>query len=72
MTTYYDLLADQESIRMAQGGLEYAEKLLADNQAEAKSGLAAQYDVLRARRRSLCGSKHCWQRKTLSLKTANP
>jgi len=32
MTTYYDLLADQESIRMAQGGLEYAEKLLADNQ----------------------------------------
>jgi outer membrane protein TolC len=48
MTSYYDLLADQESIRMAQGGLEYAQKLLADNQGEAKSGPAAQYDVLRS------------------------
>jgi outer membrane protein TolC len=48
MTGYYDLLADQESIRMAQGGLEYAQKLLADNQGEAKSGPAAQYDVLRS------------------------
>ena len=48
MASYYDLLADQESIRMAQGGLEYAQKLLADNQGEAKSGPAAQYDVLRS------------------------
>ena len=48
MTSYYDLLADQESIRMAQGGLEYSQKLLADNQGEAKSGPAAQYDVLRS------------------------
>ena len=48
ITSYYDLLADQESIRMAQGGLEYAQKVLADNQAEAKSGPAAQYDVLRS------------------------
>jgi outer membrane protein len=48
MTSYYDLLADQESIRMAQGGLEYAQKLLTGDQGEAKSGLAAQYDVLRS------------------------
>jgi outer membrane protein len=48
MSSYYDLLADQESIRMAQGGLEYAQKLLTDNQGEAKSGPAAQYDVLRS------------------------
>jgi len=48
MTSYYDLLADQESIRMARGGLEYAQKLLADNQGAAKSGPAAQYDTLRS------------------------
>ena len=48
MTSYYDLLADQESIRMAQGGLEYAEKLLADNHGEAKSGPEAEYDALRS------------------------
>jgi outer membrane protein TolC len=48
MTSYYDLLADQESIRMAQGGLEYAQKLLENNQAETKIGPSAQYDVLRS------------------------
>ena len=48
MTTYYDLLADQESIRVAQEGLEYAQKLLESNQAELKIGAVAQYDVLRS------------------------
>jgi outer membrane protein len=48
MTTYYDLLSDQESIRMAQEGLEYAQKLLENNQAEGKTGPVAQYDVLRS------------------------
>jgi outer membrane protein TolC len=48
MTSYYDLLADQEKIRMAQGGIEYAQKLMADNQADGKSGPKAQYDVLRS------------------------
>ena len=48
MTSYYDLLADQEGIRMAQGGLEYAQKLLENNQAETKIGPSAQYDVLRS------------------------
>jgi outer membrane protein TolC len=48
MTTYYDLLSDQESIRMAQEGLEYAQKLLENNQAEGKTGPVAQYDLLRS------------------------
>ena len=74
MTTYYDLLADQESIRMAQGGLEYAEKLLADNQAEAKSGLAAQYDVLRSqeevalRQQALLAAQNTFSQDGQSLK----
>ena len=46
MTTYYDLLSDQEMIRVAQEGLEHAQKLLENNQAEAKTGPVAQYDVL--------------------------
>jgi outer membrane protein len=48
MTTYYELLADQESIRVAQEGLGYAQKLLESNQAELKIGAVAQYDVLRS------------------------
>jgi outer membrane protein TolC len=48
MTTYYDLLADQESIRVAQEGLGYAQKLLESNQTELKMGAVAQYDVLRS------------------------
>ena len=48
MTTYFDLLADQESIRVAQEGLRYAQKLLENNQAEAKIGAVAQYDVVRS------------------------
>jgi len=48
MDTYYDLLADQESIRVAQEGLGYAQKLLESNQAQLKIGAVAQYDVLRS------------------------
>jgi len=48
MTTYYDLLADQESIRVAQEGLTDAQKLLAANEAKLKMGAVAQYDVLRS------------------------
>jgi outer membrane protein TolC len=48
MTTYYDLLADQESIRVAQEGLGFAQKLLESNQARLKIGAVAQYDVLRS------------------------
>lgn len=48
MTTYFDLLADQENIRVAREGLRYAQKLLEDNQAEAQIGAVAQYDVVRS------------------------
>jgi outer membrane protein TolC len=47
MTTYYDLLADQENIRVAKESLAYAQKLLESNEAELKIGAVAQYDVLR-------------------------
>jgi len=48
MSTYYDLLADQEKIRVAQDGLQNAQKLLENNQTELKIGAVAQYDVLRS------------------------
>jgi outer membrane protein TolC len=52
MTTYYSLLSDQEKIRVAQEGLDYAQKLLNDNQVTAKTGRASQpstqYDALRS------------------------
>jgi outer membrane protein TolC len=48
MTTYFDLLADQEKIRVAQEGLQNAQKLLENNQTELKIGAVAQYDVLRS------------------------
>ena len=48
MTTYFDLLADQENIRVAQEGLRHAQTLLENNQAEAKIGAVAQYNVLRS------------------------
>ena len=47
-STYYDLLADQEKIRVAQEGLQNAQKLLENNQVELKIGAVAQYDVLRS------------------------
>jgi outer membrane protein len=48
MSSYYDLLADQESIRVAQEGLRFAQKLLEDNQAEVQIGAVAKYDVVRS------------------------
>jgi len=48
MTTYYDLLSDQEMILVAQEGLEHSQKLLENNQTGGKSGPVAQYDVLRS------------------------
>ena len=74
MTSYYELLADQESIRMAQGRLEYAQRLLADNQGEAKSRPAAQYDVLRSqeevalRQQDLLAAQHTFSQDGQSLK----
>ena len=48
VSNYYDLLADEEKIRVAQEGLQNAEKLLENNQTELKIGAVAQYDVLRS------------------------
>ena len=48
ISTYYDLLADQENIRVAKEALGYAQKLLEDNQEEKKIGAAAQLDVAQA------------------------
>jgi len=48
MSMYYDLLADAEKIRVAQEGLQNAQKLLENNQTELKIGAVAQYDVLRS------------------------
>lgn len=48
MTTYYDLLADQENIRVAREGLRYAEQLRDAYQSEAKLGVVADFDVVRA------------------------
>ena len=52
MTTYDGLLSDQESIRVAQQGLDYAQKLVDDNEAAAKAGHTSesgvQYDLLRS------------------------
>jgi outer membrane protein TolC len=74
MTTYYDLLADQETIRVAQEGLEYAQKLLEGNQAELKIGAVAQYDVLRsqeevaARQQDLLAAQNVFSQDAQSLK----
>jgi outer membrane protein TolC len=52
MTIYYGLLSDQESIRVAQQGLDYAQKLFNDDEAAAKAGHTSesgvQYDLLRS------------------------
>jgi outer membrane protein TolC len=74
MTTYYDLLSDQESIRVAEEGLAYAQKLLESNQAEVKIGAVAQYDVLRseeevaARQQDLLAAQNTFSQDAQSLK----
>jgi outer membrane protein TolC len=73
-TTYYDLLADQEDIRVAQGGVDLAQKLLEDNKAETKTGPAAQYDVLRSeeevalRQQDLLAAQNTFSQDAQSLK----
>ncbi len=48
MTTYFDLLADRESILLAQEGLASAQKLTEHKRSEASQESAAQYDELRS------------------------
>jgi outer membrane protein TolC len=73
-TTYYDLLADQESIRVAQGGLEFAQKLLEDNKAETRTRPTTQYDVLRGeeevalRQQDLLAAQNTFSQDAQSLK----
>jgi outer membrane protein TolC len=74
MSTYYDLLADQEKIRVAQEGLQNAQKLLEDNQVELKIGAVAQYDVLRSqeevalRQQDLLAAQNTFSQDAQSLK----
>ncbi|HEV2418138.1 MAG TPA: TolC family protein [Terriglobia bacterium] len=49
MSNYYDLLADAENIHVAEEAVDYAKKLLTDNQEEQKVGAAAEFDVAQAR-----------------------
>ena len=71
---YYDLLADLESIRVAQGGLEFAQQLLEDNKTETNTGPAAQYDVLRSeeevalRQQDLLAAQDTFSQDAQSLK----
>jgi outer membrane protein TolC len=74
MTTYYELLADKESIRVAQEGLQNAQKLLENNQAQLKIGAVAQYDVLRSqeevalRKQDLLAAQNTFSQDAQSLK----
>jgi outer membrane protein TolC len=74
MSTYYDLLADQEKIRVAQEGLQNAQKLLENNQTELKIGAVAQYDVLRSqeevalRKQDLLAAGNTFSQDAQSLK----
>jgi outer membrane protein TolC len=74
MSTYYDLLADAEKIRVAQEGLQNAQKLLENNQTELKIGAVAQYDVLRSqeevalRKQDLLAAGNTFSQDAQSLK----
>ena len=74
MSTYYDLLADAEKIRVAQEGLQNAQKLLENNQTELKIGAVAQYDVLRSqeevavRKQELLAAGNTFSQDAQSLK----
>jgi outer membrane protein TolC len=70
----YDLLADQESIRVAREGLRYAQQLLENNKVEVKIGAVARYDVVRSqaevasRRQDLLAAQHTFSQDAQSLK----
>jgi outer membrane protein len=48
MSLYCNLLADREDIRVAKESLQYAQRLLADNQTEAQIGAVAKLDVVQS------------------------
>jgi outer membrane protein len=47
MSTYYDLIADVDTLRVAREGLKYDQDLLSDQQSLTKIGTVAQFDMLR-------------------------
>lgn len=75
MTTYYDLLADREDIRVAEEGLGYAQKLLEDNKEEQKIGAVAQLDVAQAelavanRQQDLLTAQNAFSQDAQSMKS---
>jgi len=75
ISTYYDLLADQESIHVAKEALGYAQKLLEDNEEEKKIGAAAQLDVAQAeldvanRQQDLLTAENTFEQDSQSMKS---
>ncbi len=74
LTLYYGLLYDRESVRVAQGGLANAQKLLSDNQQEVQIGSGAKLDVVQAqldvaqRRQELLAAQNAYELDQQSLK----
>ena len=74
LTLYYGLLYDRESVRVAQGGLANAQKLLSDNQEEVQIGSGAKLDVVQAqldvaqRRQELLAAQNAYELDQQSLK----
>ncbi|MGH9432331.1 MAG: TolC family protein [Terriglobia bacterium] len=74
LTLYYGILYDRESVRVAQGGLANAQKLLSDNQKEVQIGSGAKLDVVQAqlavaqRRQELLAAQNAYELDQQSLK----
>ncbi|MGH9453098.1 MAG: TolC family protein [Terriglobia bacterium] len=74
LTLYYGLLYDRESVRVAQGGLANAQKLLSDNQKEVQIGSGAKLDLVQAqlavaqRRQELLAAQNAYELDQQSLK----
>lgn len=75
MSNYYDLLADQENIHVAQEALDYAQKLMADNKEEQKIGSVAQLEVAQAelavanRQQDLLAAENTFAQDSQSMKS---
>jgi outer membrane protein len=75
ISTYYDLLADQENIQVAKEALGYAKKLLEDNQEEKRIGAAAQLDVAQTeldvanRQQDLLTAQNTFEQDSQSMKS---
>lgn len=76
LTLYYALLYDREAVRVAQQGLDDSQKLLHDNQLEAKIGAMARLDVAQAqlavaqRKQELVAAQNSFEQDQQSIKAA--